>query len=194
MNGFVVSGGLLPLQMYAGVSLVCFRISYFVRFSNPLPNPPPPSHLRPIPGAILPPPSIMISPYAQGLSITAYSSSLPVGAGLGSSAALCVATSAALTRLSNLISGAEDDAPAAAAAAVDMEGGRRPSSAELDQINAWAFAGETMLHGTPSGLDNTVSCYGGAIKFTKGMDGKGNATEVREGMEEGYIWVIVLGR
>ncbi|CAN0281519.1 unnamed protein product, partial [Hapterophycus canaliculatus] len=36
-----------------------------------------------------------------------------------------------------------------------------------ERINAWAFAGETVLHGTPSGLDNTVSCYGGAIKFIK---------------------------
>lgn len=57
--------------------------------------------------------------------------------------------------------------------------GRRPSSSELELINSWAYAGETVLHGTPSGLDNTVSCYGGAIKFVKGVDGSGNVTEVR---------------
>ncbi|CAN0587263.1 unnamed protein product, partial [Ectocarpus sp. 12 AP-2014] len=55
------------------------------------------------------------------------------------------------------------------------------SGSELERINAWAFAGETVLHGTPSGLDNTVSCYGGAIKFVKGMDGAANTTEVGGG-------------
>ncbi|CAM9816653.1 unnamed protein product, partial [Ectocarpus sp. 13 AM-2016] len=143
---------------------------------------------------------------ARGLSLRAFSASLPVGAGLGSSAALCVATSAALTRLADIIarSKASDgdvgegapcsrgvDHPAPAPAAGDpatgatVEGGverggggsRRPSDAELERINAWAFAGETVLHGTPSGLDNTVSCYGGAIKFVKGMDGAANTTE-----------------
>ncbi|CAN0433912.1 unnamed protein product, partial [Ectocarpus sp. 13 AM-2016] len=101
---------------------------------------------------------------ARGLSLRAFSASLPVGAGLGSSAALCVATSAALTRLADII------ARITVEGGVEREGGgsRRPSDAELERINAWAFAGETVLHGTPSGLDNTVSCYGGAIKFVKG--------------------------
>ena len=63
--------------------------------------------------------------------------------------------------------------------------GSRPSRSELELINAWAFAGETVLHGTPSGLDNTVSCYGGAIKFIKGMGGAGNVTEVRGGGSAG---------
>lgn len=60
----------------------------------------------------------------------------------------------------------------------DTGDGRRPSPSELERINAWAYAGEVVLHGTPSGLDNTVSCYGGAIKFVKGMDGAKNVTEV----------------
>ncbi|CAN0429158.1 unnamed protein product, partial [Ectocarpus sp. 12 AP-2014] len=110
---------------------------------------------------------------ARGLSLRAFSASLPVGAGLGSSAALCVATSAALTRLADII------ARTAVEGGGERGGGgsRRPSGAELERINAWAFAGETVLHGTPSGLDNTVSCYGGAIKFVKGMDGAANTTE-----------------
>ncbi|CAM9745706.1 unnamed protein product [Scytosiphon promiscuus] len=147
-------------------------------------------------------------PGAQGLTLKAYSASLPVGAGLGSSAALCVATAAALTRLSADISrgagvgggvtpadngdgdgggksaSAEQEAGAAAGEEGtaggwkgDDGGARRPSPTELKQINSWAFAGETVLHGTPSGLDNTVSCYGGAIKFIKGMGGAGNTTE-----------------
>ena len=123
-----------------------------------------------------------------------------MGAGLGSSAALCVATSAALTRLSDAISRGESGDAAAAAApkgeGVGMCDGvengcdRRPPPCELERINAWAFAGETVLHGTPSGLDNTVSCYGGAIRFVKGMDGAANATEVSEALRFEDFWCI----
>lgn len=67
----------------------------------------------------------------------------------------------------------------------------RPPPCELERINAWAFAGETVLHGTPSGLDNTVSCYGGAIRFVKGIDGAANTTEVSWAFGLGPI---VLGR
>ena len=65
-------------------------------------------------------------------------SNIPVGAGLGSSAALCVASSAALLRITDGISAKCDDA-------------------DLQLVNNWAFCGETLLHGTPSGVDNTVS-------------------------------------
>lgn len=149
-------------------------------------------------------------PGARGLSLTAFSASLPVGAGLGSSAALCVATSAALTRLADTISrggtpGGGDEHPVvpepkqasgAGEARGENGGGEgkevdegaeggcstRPPPCELERINAWAFAGETVLHGTPSGLDNTVSCYGGAIRFVKGMDGAANTTEVSKAL------------
>jgi mevalonate kinase len=45
--------------------------------------------------------------------------------------------------------------------------GEGPSASLADVINGWAFAAETILHGKPSGLDNTVSCYGGAIRYKK---------------------------
>lgn len=78
-------------------------------------------------------------------------SRIPVGAGLGSSAALCVAASAALLSGTSILSSST-----------------ALTSIDLETINKWAFVGETYLHGTPSGVDNTVSTYGGAVCFRKG--------------------------
>ena len=78
-------------------------------------------------------------------------SDLPIGAGLGSSAAFCVSMSGALLT---------------AAGAVGVAGG---SSAEewelfgkddLELVNQWAFQGEKIIHGKPSGIDNSVSTFG----------------------------------
>ncbi|KAG9046473.1 cystathionine beta-lyase [Tulasnella sp. UAMH 9824] len=50
-----------------------------------------------------------------------------------------------------------------------------------DEVNQWALVAEKVLHGNPSGVDNAVAVYGGALAFTKpgfafanpkgGMDG-----------------------
>lgn len=76
-------------------------------------------------------------------------SELPLGSGLGSSAALCVALSAALLAFSDSVS-------------LDMnqQGWSVFGESELDLVNKWAFEGEKIIHGKPSGLDNTVSTYG----------------------------------
>jgi mevalonate kinase len=91
---------------------------------------------------------------AQGLRLKATSCSLPVGAGLGSSAALCVATAGALLELRRLLHTAD---------------AHHPAERQLDHgaINEWAYAAETLIHGNPSGLDNTVSCFGGVLRYVR---------------------------
>nr|GMC53582.1 mevalonate kinase [Ipomoea batatas] len=84
-------------------------------------------------------------------------SELPMGAGLGSSAALCVALSAAMLSLSDSVS-------------MDFshQAWQVFRDTELQLVNKWAFEGEKIIHGKPSGVDNTVSTYGNLIKFKSG--------------------------
>ncbi|KAK9266976.1 hypothetical protein L1049_020645 [Liquidambar formosana] len=84
-------------------------------------------------------------------------SELPLGSGLGSSAALCVSLSAALLALSDFVS-------------LDLshQGWLMFGESELELVNKWAFEGEKIIHGRPSGIDNTVSTYGNMIKFKSG--------------------------
>ena len=95
------------------------------------------------------------------LKVDVQSKGLPIGAGLGSSAAFSVALSGALIRMRDVIFSdrrlQEDKAIT----------NTIPSSAKLSTINGWAYAAEVVIHGSPSGLDNTTSCYGGAIKYSK---------------------------
>ncbi|KAG6702095.1 hypothetical protein I3842_07G016900 [Carya illinoinensis] len=84
-------------------------------------------------------------------------SELPLGSGLGSSAAFSVALSGALLAFSDSVS-------------LDMS--RQEWSvfgeSDLELVNKWAFEGERIIHGKPSGIDNTVSTYGNMIKFRSG--------------------------
>ncbi|XP_062199287.1 mevalonate kinase-like isoform X2 [Phragmites australis] len=85
------------------------------------------------------------------------SSELPMGAGLGSSAAFCVSMSGALLT-------------AAAAVSVGGSGGEWElfGKDDLELVNRWAFQGEKIIHGKPSGIDNAVSTFGSMIRFKKG--------------------------
>ncbi|KAH3887485.1 mevalonate kinase-like isoform X2 [Dreissena polymorpha] len=78
---------------------------------------------------------------------------LPIAAGLGSSASFNVALAAALLLQHGYVGGTFIDDEW-----IWNEG-------DLDLINKWAFEGERIVHGTPSGIDNSVACFGGAIKF-----------------------------
>ncbi len=72
-------------------------------------------------------------------------SSIPIAAGLGSSAAVSVASAAALYSLFN-------------------------SDKSKDNIFQAAFEAEKSIHGTPSGVDPAISTYGGILWYRKGED------------------------
>ncbi|KAF2539266.1 hypothetical protein F2Q68_00018809 [Brassica cretica] len=80
---------------------------------------------------------------------------LPYGSGLGSSAAFCVALTSAL-----IASSISDK--------THREGWSSLDETNLELLNKWAFEGEKIIHGKPSGIDNTVSAYGNMIKFCSG--------------------------
>ncbi|KNC87175.1 hypothetical protein SARC_00703 [Sphaeroforma arctica JP610] len=127
-------------------------------------------------------------------------SQLPIGAGLGSSAAFSVALAAAMLasggQIRNLCSmdmeheieddtkdvkivdsntrnSQDNDCGETGDKKLANEMQSEPaiiawSSEEQEIINVWAFAAECIIHGLPSGIDNTVSCYGSAIRFQRG--------------------------
>jgi mevalonate kinase len=94
----------------------------------------------------------------DGLKITISSQDLPVGAGLGSSAAFGVACTAALYRLMKMKQDGFDGS---------AQPYGKPSPTDLTRINQYAFYSEILLHGTPSGIDDAVSTHGGVIVYTK---------------------------
>ena len=111
-----------------------------------------------------------------GLRLSVRSAALPLGAGLGSSAAFSVALAGALLRLRlRLFPDADGAAELQSASSVRGGGGSAtaasssacPCDAAKHLLNGWAYAGECILHGTPSGLDNEVSCAGDAVRFLR---------------------------
>uniref|UniRef100_A0A2K6US23 Mevalonate kinase n=1 Tax=Saimiri boliviensis boliviensis TaxID=39432 RepID=A0A2K6US23_SAIBB len=45
---------------------------------------------------------------------------------------------------------------------------QRWTKEDLELINKWAFQGERVIHGNPSGVDNAVSTWGGALRYQQG--------------------------
>uniref|UniRef100_A0A673V603 mevalonate kinase n=1 Tax=Suricata suricatta TaxID=37032 RepID=A0A673V603_SURSU len=91
------------------------------------------------------------------LDITVWSE-LPAGAGLGSSASYSVCMAAALLTTCEEIPNPLGDGKSTS----------RWSAEALELINKWAFQGERMIHGDPSGVDNAVSTWGGALRYQQG--------------------------
>ena len=107
----------------------------------------------------LAPPPPRSTRQAGGLEIK-ITSTIPVASGLGSGAAVSVALTRALA--SHLA---------------------QPLTNE--QINQIAFEVESIYHGTPSGIDNTVITYGRPVFFTKGQPA--------EAFHSGTPFTIVIG-
>lgn len=78
----------------------------------------------------------------SGLYINIKKSEIPTGSGLGSSSASAVAIAKAASEVYN-------------------------RNFDLDKINEIAYECEKLIHGTPSGGDNSTSCYGGLVWFQK---------------------------
>jgi mevalonate kinase len=82
-------------------------------------------------------------------------STIPIGAGLGSSASICVCLAAALLLQIRTLSGPHPDQPS------------EEARLQAERINRWAFVGEMCIHGNPSGVDNTVATQGKAVVYQR---------------------------
>jgi len=89
-------------------------------------------------------------------AVYALRSTIPIGAGLGSSASIAVCLSAALQIQNGTLT-------------IPFKG-MMPHETRLqsERVNNWAFVGEMCIHGNPSGVDNTVATGGKAVFFKRG--------------------------
>lgn len=87
--------------------------------------------------------------------VYAMRSTIPIGAGLGSSASVSVCIAAALLVQCRALSGPHPDQQS------------EEADKQLERINRWAFVGEMLIHGNPSGVDNTVATNGHAVLFQR---------------------------
>lgn len=92
--------------------------------------------------------------------------SIPIGAGLGSSASYCVCLSTALLAgtgripLPSVITATGSVSPSTALSATDAETNVSLSAQDLELICQWSLEAEKLVHGKPSGIDNSVCTYG----------------------------------
>lgn len=91
-------------------------------------------------------------------------SDVPVGAGLGSSASYSVVVATSLLVTACAIC-------PETILKMTTQSSQSKSSAKTDSlklINKWAYEGEKIMHGNPSGIDNTMSTFGGFLQFQSG--------------------------
>ncbi|KJZ70239.1 hypothetical protein HIM_10387 [Hirsutella minnesotensis 3608] len=82
-------------------------------------------------------------------------STIPISAGLGSSASIAVCLAAALLIQLRALAGPHPDQP------------HDEARLQIERINRWAFVAEMCIHGNPSGVDNTVATQGKAVVFQR---------------------------
>lgn len=98
------------------------------------------------------------SPKSTGFIYT-LRSTIPIGAGLGSSASVCVCLSTALLLQIRALAGPHPGQPV------------QEAEMQIELVNRWTFVGELCIHGDPSGIDNTVSAGGKAVMFQRNASG-----------------------
>jgi len=106
---------------------------------------------------------------SSSLEIRVRSRDLPVGAGLGSSAAFGVACAAALVQLQVVLRASESSS------SVTRRLLGRPDEVSMKLIDEYAYYSEILLHGTPSGIDNAVSLRGGALVYRRNNSDRASA-------------------
>ena len=106
--------------------------------------------------------SQLCGPNAIPLNIS-IESDIPIGAGLGSSAALSVCLSAGLLTVLDV----RESCSACKNTSLQTNCARKEeiSMERLKLICDFAYISEQIIHGRPSGIDNTASTYGGFIQF-----------------------------
>ena len=103
----------------------------------------------------------------QKLEIT-FAGDLIAASGVGASAAQCTSLSRAINDTFNL-------------------------KLTEKEINGAAYEGEKAYHGTPSGIDNTASTYGGLIWFVKNLRGGENTMELLQSPKKMPLVIINSG-
>lgn len=96
----------------------------------------------------------------KGLSFE-IKSQIPIGAGLGSSAAFAVCVASAFYVYTLTHSQPDFVKTFNQTASIDER------QFFNNTVSSWAFLSERIMHGTPSGLDNTVCTFGNVVQFTK---------------------------
>lgn len=111
-------------------------------------------------------------------------STLPVGAGLGSSASFSTCAATASLLVHRRISLPAPPAPSSSSHIhISHEGRRAITLTIAAEVNKWAFVAEKILHGNPSGVDNSVAVYGGALAYTRAGFSRKSGMEAIQGFK-----------
>lgn len=105
--------------------------------------------------------SLASSKQSSGQTYT-FRSLLPIGAGLGSSASYSACLASALLYTQGHLT-----LPSTNNAITPEHAGK---------INEYAFLAEKVIHGNPSGVDNSVAVFGGCLAFTRPQQPRNNLT------------------